>query len=249
MSSVVEMQPEVAFVRDDRLKNFADWNASIAKYLAAKEALALTETHWQIIHLMRDYYQAYNISPITKLLLKEYTKKYQRPLSVAELDQLFPGGIQVQATRISGLPIAHLDAELDPQTTPAPTATETETTTRQKPASHFVGSFQFEQQTYTVCRHGNLIENSAWTEAMAAFLAHREGITLTSEHWEVIQFLRNFYFSYGITPMVRLLMRHMAERLGKEKASEKYLYTLFPGGPSRQGSRFAGLPAPQGCID
>jgi tRNA 2-thiouridine synthesizing protein E len=61
--------------------------------------------------------------------------------------------------------------------------------------------------------------------------------------------MRQFYFKYGITPMVRLLMKNMRDELGASKGSNEYLYKLFPGGPSRQGSRIAGLPEPQGCID
>jgi tRNA 2-thiouridine synthesizing protein E len=49
--------------------------------------------------------------------------------------------------------------------------------------------------------------------------------------------------------MVKLLIKHMAEEHGKDSANEEKLYKLFPGGPSRQGSRIAGLPEPQGCID
>ena len=84
---------------------------------------------------------------------------------------------------------------------------------------------------------------------MAEALAQKEGIRLTPEHWELIRYLRQFYFSYGISPMVKLLMRHLAQEVGGEKSSREHLYRLFPGGPSRQGSRIAGLPEPQGCID
>ena len=80
-------------------------------------------------------------------------------------------------------------------------------------------------------------------------MAEGEGIELSEEHWEVLNFLREFYFTYGISPMVKILMKYMAEDLGPERASREHLYTLFPKGPSRQGSRIAGLPEPQGCID
>jgi tRNA 2-thiouridine synthesizing protein E len=49
--------------------------------------------------------------------------------------------------------------------------------------------------------------------------------------------------------MVKILMKYMAEDIGPEHASKEYLYRLFPKGPSRQGSRIAGLPEPQGCLD
>ncbi len=49
--------------------------------------------------------------------------------------------------------------------------------------------------------------------------------------------------------MVKILMKYMAEDIGPERASREHLYQLFPKGPARQGSRIAGLPEPQGCID
>ena len=80
-------------------------------------------------------------------------------------------------------------------------------------------------------------------------MAKKEGLDLTPEHWEILHFLRKFYFEYGITPMVKILQKHMQEELGEKLASREHLYGLFPAGPSRQGSRIAGLPEPQGCID
>ncbi|HEB99698.1 MAG TPA: TusE/DsrC/DsvC family sulfur relay protein [Thiotrichales bacterium] len=137
----------------------------------------------------------------------------------------------------------HLDAELEHRTyanTRARAAAD---------SAHFTGSFEFEGKTYEVTPTGNLVNQSGWNERLAEFLAKKEGIELTREHWEVLNFLREFYFEFGITPMVKILMKHLAEELGPEKASRDYLYRLFPKGPSRQGSRIAGLPEPQGCID
>ena len=79
-------------------------------------------------------------------------------------------------------------------------------------------------------------------------MAQKEGLQLGDERWEVINYLRKFYFEYGVVPMVRLLMKYMKEHCGPERSSESYLYKLFPKGPSRPGSRIAGLPMPHGCV-
>ena len=114
---------------------------------------------------------------------------------------------------------------------------------------HFTESFQFNGETFRVTHIGNLVDLHRWNPQVAEYMASQEGIGLTADHWEVLNFLRAFYFEYGITPMVKILMSHMAEELGPERASREHLYMLFPQGPSRQGSRIAGLPEPQGCID
>ncbi|RDH85051.1 MAG: sulfurtransferase TusE [endosymbiont of Galathealinum brachiosum] len=114
---------------------------------------------------------------------------------------------------------------------------------------HFNDQFDFNGKSIKVYASGNLANLEDWNEALAVVLAKEEGIELIEEHWRVINFLRKFYFQYGVTPMVKVLIRHMTEELGKESANREHMYELFPGGPARQGSRIAGLPSPQGCID
>jgi len=84
---------------------------------------------------------------------------------------------------------------------------------------------------------------------MAIFLAKKEGIHLIDEHWKLILYLREYYFKFGITPMVKLLTDYLKEVTNDRLVNVDHLYTLFPDGPARQGSRIAGLPLPQGCID
>ena len=108
---------------------------------------------------------------------------------------------------------------------------------------------QYNGKEYFTTKHGNLVDGSDWNQAFGEFLAQQESITLSDEHWVILNFLRKFYFEFGVTPMVRLLMKHLGAAIGKEKVHEEYLYQLFPKGPARQGSRIAGLPEPQGCVD
>jgi len=115
--------------------------------------------------------------------------------------------------------------------------------------SHYNDQFDFNGKSVKVFASGNLVNLEDWNEGLADVLAKKEGIQLTDDHWKVINFLRKFYFQYGVTPMVKVLIRHMTEELGKEVANRQHMYQLFPGGPAKQGSRIAGLPSPQGCID
>lgn len=47
---------------------------------------------------------------------------------------------------------------------------------------------------------GFLVDLSAWTPAVADALAAEEGRTLTAEHWEVLEVLRDFYARYENAP-------------------------------------------------
>lgn len=97
--------------------------------------------------------------------------------------------------------------------------------------------------------NGYLLNLDDWNLAVAEQLAADEDIELTEAHWEIIDFLRDYYTEFGNTPNVRSLMKIVAKRLGPEKGTRKYLYDLFPLGPARQGCKIAGLPKPNDCID
>ena len=71
---------------------------------------------------------------------------------------------------------------------------------------------------------------------------------MDDDHWEVVNFLRNYYEQYQIAPAVRVLTVAIKRTLGPEKGNSRYLYELFPYGPARQASKIAGLPKPTGCI-
>lgn len=236
---------------DGRLANTADWSEDVAKSLAEKDGITLTDNHWEIIHLMRDFYKEYNLSPIRKLLLNAAKEKYGDKKATSEyLDSLFHGSALIHGTRIAGLPIPMLDAEMnEDERHNRAGKRKPKKTTDPSMVDHFIGKFDYDGKVFQVTEFGNLVDASQWNEGVAEHMASKEGIKLTPDHWEVINYTRKFYFEYGVTPMVRLLMKYMKENCGPEKSSETYLYKLFPKGPSRQGSRIGGLPEPQGCID
>jgi tRNA 2-thiouridine synthesizing protein E len=227
---------------DGRLKHPDDWSEDVAIELAHGEGLVLTDNHWEVIDAMREYYQKYNRPPIRKLLKSSLAEKYGPDKADDEyLRSLFPNEVLVQGTRIAGLPVPVMDAELN----------RSNYATKEKLSSkrECVQTFDFEGKAIELHPRGNLVNLDDWNEQMAEVLAEMEDITLTEDHWEVIRFLRKFYFEFGIAPMVKLLRKHMRQHLGNEKSSRDFLYSLFPKGPARQGSLIGGLPEPQGCID
>lgn len=230
-----------------QLAKLNEWTAEAANYLAHTQGIELNDAHWDIINLMRDFYNEYNISPVHKLLIKHIREKFGADKANDKyLNTLFPGGVLAQGTLIAGLPTPLMDTDTSAS---KPLSHLQNTLKSRLNVKHFQDQFEMDGQIFKLTFHGNLTDISQWNEKVAAHMAKQEGIELSDEHWEVINFLRDFYFKYEITPMVRLLQKHLAKKLGSEKGSEKYLYNLFPDGPARQGSRIAGLPEPQGCID
>ncbi len=95
---------------------------------------------------------------------------------------------------------------------------------------------------------GYIIEIGLWTRELAALIAEDENIEMSDDHWEVINFLRNYYEEYQIAPAVRVLTKAIKKSLGPDKGNSKYLYELFPYGPAKQACKIAGLPKPTGCV-
>jgi dissimilatory sulfite reductase related protein len=89
---------------------------------------------------------------------------------------------------------------------------------------------------------------SDWSPEVAEKMASDDGLDLSDNHWEVINFLRDYYQEYQIAPAVRVLTKAIGKKLGADKGNSKYLYELFPYGPAKQACKYAGLPKPTGCV-
>ena len=89
--------------------------------------------------------------------------------------------------------------------------------------------------------NGNLTDPTAWDEDVARALAAEDGIELTQEHFDVINYLRSEYLENNEQPMERAINKGMSKIWGK-KVTSKDLYDLFPLAPSKQGNKIAGLP-------
>lgn len=95
---------------------------------------------------------------------------------------------------------------------------------------------------------GYILDVTNWNEDLAKVIAVDEGLDMSEEHWAVVNFLREYYNEYQIAPAVRVLVKAVKKKFGKEKGSNKYLYELFPYGPAKQACKVAGLPKPTGCV-
>jgi tRNA 2-thiouridine synthesizing protein E len=103
-------------------------------------------------------------------------------------------------------------------------------------------------QTYETDEEGYLVNRSDWSEDVAKEMARQDNCELSDAHWEVINFLREYYDEYQIAPAVRVLTKAIGKKLGPDKGNSKYLYELYPYGPAKQACKYAGLPKPTGCV-
>ncbi len=109
-------------------------------------------------------------------------------------------------------------------------------------------SIEVNGKSYEVDEEGYLVNLGEWNKDVGEYIAAAENLPLTENHWEVINFLREYYEEYQIAPAVRVLTKAIGKKFGAEKGNSAYLYDLFPYGPGKQACKFAGLPKPTGCI-
>ncbi len=95
--------------------------------------------------------------------------------------------------------------------------------------------------------NGWLANPEQWDPEVAAYIAAIEGIELTEQHWQIVNFLRDYYRQYHKAPLIRTLLDEMGKKIGS-RVNTKYLYKLYPCGPAHQACKIAGLPTAVGCI-
>jgi tRNA 2-thiouridine synthesizing protein E len=98
-------------------------------------------------------------------------------------------------------------------------------------------------KTIEATESGFLVSQDEWDKDVAEAIAAAEGITLTPDHWDVIEYLRDAYFNNnGEQPNNRSILKAMQEKWAGRKVDNKTLFDLFPGNPSKQAGKVAGLP-------
>jgi TusE/DsrC/DsvC family sulfur relay protein len=109
-------------------------------------------------------------------------------------------------------------------------------------------AYQLNGATVDADEEGYITDISGWSKELAVLIAADEKIEMSDDHWEIVNFLRDYYEEYQIAPAIRVLTKAVKKTMGPEKGNSKYLYELFPYGPAKQACKIAGLPKPTGCI-
>jgi len=89
---------------------------------------------------------------------------------------------------------------------------------------------------------GFLVNVEDWNEDVARAIAQEESLELTQRHWDVLNYLRDQYINnHEAQPNNRTMTKDLGALWG-EKINTKVLFDLFPGNPSKQAGRIAGIP-------
>ncbi|HPS61962.1 MAG TPA: TusE/DsrC/DsvC family sulfur relay protein [Bacteroidales bacterium] len=91
-----------------------------------------------------------------------------------------------------------------------------------------------------VNEEGYFTNPAQWTREMAGEIAAAEGITLTDQHYAILDFLRERH-ARGETLTIR--------SVGNSGIVDiKGFYGLFPGAPMKKAAKVAGIPKPASCV-
>jgi tRNA 2-thiouridine synthesizing protein E len=82
-----------------------DWTPEIARQIASGEGIELTDAHWEIIELLREFYRRFEASPANRALVK-FTARELGPEKGRSiyLMSLFPGSPAKIGSKVAGLP-------------------------------------------------------------------------------------------------------------------------------------------------
>lgn len=95
-----------------------------------------------------------------------------------------------------------------------------------------------------VDNEGFLLNPTDWNEDVALGLAATIDIEMNPERWEIIYMVREYYASHQSVPETRRILKSLKEKHGPDKATRKYLYSLFPYGYGQQACKIAGMRKP-----
>ena len=99
------MLPAAAFDSEGFLRQLDQWSPDVARQIAAAEQMELTDGHWELIELLRQYYREFDSSPAMRPLVKYCRLKLgvDKGRSIY-LMTLFSGSPAKIGSKIAGLP-------------------------------------------------------------------------------------------------------------------------------------------------
>jgi tRNA 2-thiouridine synthesizing protein E len=92
---------------------------------------------------------------------------------------------------------------------------------------------------------GFLLDAGDWHEELIEPLAAESGLPLTPERRTIIKYIRGHFETNLSVPEARVVLKHMQALWGRDKATRRYLYELFPRGYGQQACKIAGMHKPR----
>lgn len=87
------------------LKHLSDWDESVATLLAGNENIKLEEAQWEVIHMLRAFYQSHQIAPANRALVSLVRRELGAEKGQSRyLMSLFGGSPAKTAAKVAGLP-------------------------------------------------------------------------------------------------------------------------------------------------
>ncbi len=87
------------------LRDLSDWSTTVAEELASAESIRLLPAHWEVLHLLRAFYQRHQHSPANRALVSLVKRELgpEKGRSVYMM-KLFGGSPAKMANKLAGLP-------------------------------------------------------------------------------------------------------------------------------------------------
>ena len=92
---------------------------------------------------------------------------------------------------------------------------------------------EFKGIKFELDENGYLADPNKWTREVTEYIAEKEDITLTEDHWKVIEAARKYYEQYNCDEMSQMAC--------KDAGLEKGCITRLFGGSIRQFEKIAGI--------
>lgn len=103
---------------------------------------------------------------------------------------------------------------------------------------------QCNNKNIAIDNEGFLLDPQDWDEQVALTLAKTLDLELNEQRWEIVKLVRAHFEERQSVPEARIILKLLRERHGKEIATRKYLYSLFPYGYGQQACKIAGMRKP-----
>ena len=96
---------EIALDKEGYLVELADWDEDVASALASQDEITLGPAHWEVINLLRIFYNRHQMSPANRALVNLVKRDLgpDKGRSIY-LMKLFRGSPAKTASKIAGLP-------------------------------------------------------------------------------------------------------------------------------------------------